>query len=171
MRALHKTERLTMTKYTFLSLLMTTALSACAPTDSRLVPRYVLDPTGHTVTLPTYLDTVTGRTCQIQSTPVGSRCVTSVNYGPVLYRAQDCTGPGLTDPTLFTDVFLRAANRGDGALYEACAAPEPALSMPGPWFVVTRPERCVPVGEAVDVSTYVQICPVDMTQFPIAYRF
>jgi hypothetical protein len=96
--------------------------------------------------------------------------VTAVNYGPVLYRAQDCTGPGLTDPAYFTDVFLRAANRSDGALYEACATKISSLNLNGPWFVVTRPERCVPVGEAVDVSTYVQICPVDMAQFPIAYR-
>jgi hypothetical protein len=95
--------------------------------------------------------------------------VTSVNYGPVLYRAQDCTGPGLTDPVYFTDVFLRAANRLDGVLYEACAVKVPSLNLSGPWFMVTRPERCVPVGQDMDVSAYVQICPTDMTQFPLAF--
>ena len=115
-----------MRKILFLSLL----LAACAPPlNERLIPRFAIDASGATVPLGTYFDKVLGHTCSPRNTPTGVRCVTEVNYGPVWYTTPTCTGPALTDPHYFVDEYLRAANRDDGALYEACRA---ALSLSGP---------------------------------------
>lgn len=150
-----------MRKILFLSLL----LAACAPPlNERLTPRFAIDASGATVPLGTYFDKVLGRTCSPRDTPTGVRCVTEVNYGPVWYTTPICTGPALTDPHYFVDEYLRAANRDDGALYEACRT---ALSLNGPWFKVLRPDRCASVEDAVNVTTHIQVCPVDLAQFPL----
>jgi hypothetical protein len=149
-------------------LVLSLLLTACSsPLNERLIPRYAIDASGAAVPLGTYFDKITQRTCSPRNTPTGVRCVTEVNYGPVLYRTPTCSGPALTDPFYFVDEYLHAANRDDGALYEACRTPDPALNPDGPWFKMLRPDRCASVEDAVNVTTHIQVCPVDLAQFPL----
>ena len=139
-------------------------LLAAACGDARLVPRFAFDPSGVLVPLGTYYDTATQRTCEVRESGAGFRCVPVAEYVQILYRAPTCTGPGLAQSVLVKDVYLRAANRNE--LYTPCRTADPTLGPLGPWYTSVRPGSCI---QAVpdNVAGAIQVCPVDMTQFPL----
>lgn len=154
-------------------------LLAAACGDARLVPRFAFDPSGVLVPLGTYYDTATQRTCEVRESGAGYRCVPVAEYTQILYRrcpgacwaderrgitSGTCAGPGLAQSVLVKDMYLRAANRNE--LYTPCRTADPALGLRGSWFLLDRPEVCVQVMPDSLVGT-IQVCPVDMTQFPL----
>jgi hypothetical protein len=147
-----------------LALLLLVACSPSAERSSRLIPRFAIDPAGNSVPLGTYYDAVTQRTCEARESGAGFRCVPVAEYAQVLYRAPTCTGPGLSQSVLVKDVYLRAADRDE--LYTPCRTADPLLGLSGSWYLMPRPGSCVQVTPDSLAST-IQVCPVDMTQFPL----